>query len=391
MKVKVSLIGLVDMLRFRDLGKHRAEWIEAHEATPLPATYPANELAKRLHPKHQKVRIARIERLADNISLFTLVPAQEGGELAPFMAGSYISLTMEIDGSIVSRSYSLCSSPKAVFAEPGSYQIVVKRSKGGLASNYLLDRAKEGDILTASDPAGHLNHSNIRDEKHVIGLAGGTGISPFVAMARAIADGVEDFELTIIYGVKNRSEILFADELKAIGERTGKVHVEYVLSGEDDPAYAHGFITRDMVAQAAGDRPYSVFAAGPTAFLTYLDTELAPLHLDQKHYRTERTGVPLPEGEARTFKLTVRVEDEVYEIPARSDETVLTALERGGLLIRNKCRQGSCGYCRSHLISGQVSADLPGTKMRLGDARYNYFLPCCTFPLSDLEIQVDRY
>ena len=49
MNVKVGLIGVFDMLKFKNLRKNRAEMIASAEAKPLPGTYRVNELAKRLH------------------------------------------------------------------------------------------------------------------------------------------------------------------------------------------------------------------------------------------------------------------------------------------------------------------------------------------------------
>ena len=48
MNVKVGLIGVFDMLKFKNLRKNRAEMIASAEAKPLPGTYRVNELAKRL-------------------------------------------------------------------------------------------------------------------------------------------------------------------------------------------------------------------------------------------------------------------------------------------------------------------------------------------------------
>lgn len=60
MNVKVGLIGVFDMLKFKNLRKNRAEMIASAEAKPLPGTYRVNELAKRLHPTAQHLKIAEI-------------------------------------------------------------------------------------------------------------------------------------------------------------------------------------------------------------------------------------------------------------------------------------------------------------------------------------------
>ena len=391
MRVKISLFGLIDMLRFKKLRDRRKEWIDSTPKVPIPRSYPVNDLAREFHPVSQDLVISDIQRLNENVSLFTLKARNPGQKLAPFRAGSFISLTIKVGESRVSRTFSICSSPASTFGDGGYYQFAIQRAPNGFFSRIMVDQAKVGDLVVASDPGGTLNYSRLRDEKRVIALAGGSGITPFISMARAIGDGVEDFDLTLICGFRKVEDILFEDELNEIERRTGKVHHIYVISDEETSDYPRGFITADMVKQASKGEPYSVFAAGPAGFLKYLDTELKPLNLDLKHYRLERSSFARNrDPEASIYTLKVRIEDEIYTCPARSDETVLTALERAGISIRNKCREGACGVCRSKLINGKVSWP-DSAKLRMVDREYGYFHPCVSYPQSDLEILVDRY
>ncbi|GAG60904.1 unnamed protein product, partial [marine sediment metagenome] len=78
------------------------------------------------------------------------------------------------------------------------------------------------------------------------------------------------------------------------------------------------------------------------------------------------------------------------EIPAMATESVLVALERANLNPPSKCRSGECGFCRSLLIDGDVYIN-PVSDWRKGaDKKYNYFHPCASYPISDLEINIPR-
>ncbi|NLC67374.1 MAG: 2Fe-2S iron-sulfur cluster binding domain-containing protein, partial [Clostridiaceae bacterium] len=55
-----------------------------------------------------------------------------------------------------------------------------------------------------------------------------------------------------------------------------------------------------------------------------------------------------------------------------------------------RCRSGACGVCRSLLISGDVFVPEHVDGRRFADKQYGYIYPCCSFPLSDLEIVVPR-
>ena len=80
---------------------------------------------------------------------------------------------------------------------------------------------------------------------------------------------------------------------------------------------------------------------------------------------------------------------DTYEVPAKSTETLLVAMERAGLRVPSKCRAGGCGFCHSRLISGEFSI-AGADKRRLADLKFGYIHPCCSYPDSDMEIVVPK-
>ncbi len=387
MNVKVGLIGVFDMLKFKNLRKNRAEMIASAEAKPLPGTYRVNELAKRLHPAAQYLKIAEIVQETHDAKSFVLVPDEEAGtrELAPFKAGSYINVRTTLAGSVARRTYSLSSSPKE--ALEGKYRITVKLKEGGFLSAWLHNEAKVGDKLTATEPGGHVTHSGIRDCKKVVALAGGSGITPFMSIAKAIDEGTEGFEMTLLYGARTEADLVFRADFDAIAARCPKVKVVYVLSEEQKEGFEAGFITAELIKKYAGAEQFSIYAVGPGAMCDFLDRELPKLGLAQKFIRMERTEDVCDAGEVKDYTLTVHYRDELHTIPARSDETVLTAFERAGLAVNNKCRVGYCGFCRSRLVKGEYHANRY-EQLRIADKQFHYFHPCCSYPMSDMEIEV---
>ena len=81
---------------------------------------------------------------------------------------------------------------------------------------------------------------------------------------------------------------------------------------------------------------------------------------------------------------------EFKQIPALSTESMLVALERANLTPPSKCRSGECGFCRSYLISGNIYVSPISDWRREGDKKYNFFHPCSSYPISNLEIKVPR-
>ena len=376
-------------LKFTELIKNRE--IEIAKATDecCVSDFNANFLAQRLHPQKQILKISNIKEAKD-AKIFTL----SAERCAYFTAGQYLSVSVNINGKIYSRPYSILSSPKE--ALKGIYEIAVKRVEGGLVSNYIIDNLKAGDTLEVSDPTGNFTYEPLRDAGHIIAIAGGSGITPFVSLARAISEGSEDFALTILYGSRKEESVLLKSELDDICKKTHKVKVVYVLSDEIKEGFEYGFINAGLIAKYAPDEKYSVFLCGPQAMISFVDSELTTLGLEQKYIRHEvhgevadpRVYEGYPENVPDTVKITVLVKGEKTEIVASSKNTVLRILEENGINPPSRCRGGECGFCHSKLLSGKVFIPEERDRRWQADEKLGFVHPCCSYPLSDLEIQV---
>ena len=185
---------------FHAIAAERAARIDAASTAAIPQLNPVNRLAKRLHPDRQYMKIAQVTELAPDTKRFRFVPDPARGttECAPFLAGQYLNIHLTINGMPVNRAYSISSSPKN--AREGYYELTLKYVQDGLVSRYVLDNWKEGDEVELSGPAGTFYYSPLRDAKTVVCLAGGSGVTPFLSLANAIADGDEDFRMILLYG-----------------------------------------------------------------------------------------------------------------------------------------------------------------------------------------------
>lgn len=359
----------------------------------------AMALAKALHPKRQYLKVAEVKEMAQDTKSFTLVPDEARGTkaLAYFGAGKYLTVFETIGGIPVTRAYSISSSPKDSLE--GKYVLTVKLVEGGLVSRHIFDNWTEGTEVEVSAPAGNFEYQPLRDAQKVICVAGGSGITPFVSMANAIVDGDEDFEMTLLYGSRNYDNILFREELEALAEKSDKIKVVHVLSDDKKKrkGIEKGFITAELIKKYAPENePYSVFLCGPQQMYEFVDKELEKLNLAKKYIRHEMFGEfhnpasqpDYPAGVPEKVKLTVTVQDKTYIIFGQSSDSVMQILEKSGIPVPARCRSGECGFCHSHLISGEVYVPKHLEYRRLADYKFDCFHPCCSFPLTDLEINV---
>lgn len=386
--------------KFFPMLSDRQKRFDAAEAKFPTFSDNASVLAKALHPKRQYLKVADVKVRAEDTRSYTLVPDEERGTmaLAYFGAGKYLTVFETIEGMPITRAYSISSSPKDSLE--GKYVLTIKLVEGGLMSKYIFDTWEVGTKVEVSAPSGNFEYQPIRDARKVICLAGGSGITPFVSMANAICDGDEDFELTLLYGSRNAGNILFKDELAELEKKCDKIKVVHVLSdeGAELPAGAEkGFITAELIRKyAPADEPYSVFLCGPQQMYAFVDKELEKLGLLKKYIRHEmfgefhnpQTQADYPAGVPEEVTIKVTIQDQTWTVKGKSSDSVMQILEKNGISAPARCRSGECGFCHSHLLSGKVYVPKHLEYRRLADYKFGCIHPCCSFPLTDLEINV---
>lgn len=411
MSLKTNFTTIKAILSFKNMDKKRLKKIEHSKAEPIKADYKINENAKALHPDFLKLKVCDAVDMNGKGKLITFENVfQDNNKPKPlphFRAGQYISLKLTDGKSTFSRPYSICSDPK--LASQGKYSIFVAKANA-FGSDFILENLKPGYELIASSPQGQFYLEPLRDSKNIIAVAGGSGITPFLAMAHAINSGFEDFNLTIIYGCKNKENALFEKELNEL--KSDRVSFRFVYSD------TQGFITAEVIRQTAleggftggdgnsdpetesagGDKSdYSLFICGPTALYNFMEGEITKLGLPSNRVRKEVLGVTKTvwenpdypkEFKDKYFTLTIKQWDKTYTIPCCSNEPVLTAIEKAGIKAPSKCRSGECGWCRSFLKSGNVYVPKENDGRRFSDITNNFIHPCCSFALSDLELEV---
>lgn len=241
-------------------------------------------------------RVARKVPESAEITSFHLAPA-DGGPALDFKPGQYIGLRLVVDGQEIRRNYSLSAAPNG-----RSYRISVKREAGGLASNHLHDRVAEGDVLELFPPAGHfvLEHDPA-DDKPLVLISGGVGITPTLAMAEAALEQTQR-EVVFIHYARNPQVHAFRE---LIGEWAKdfpgkfKAYVTYedAVPTSDTPPppaappHATGRPNLQQLRQwLPADGDFDAYFLGPKPFMAFIKRSLKELGLPEERSRYEFFG-----------------------------------------------------------------------------------------------------
>ena len=352
----------------------------------------ANRIAAVLHPVQQRMKITAVRQTACNMKTYTLQSA-EGKELAYFEAGSYLPVYLNVDGNCIERPYSLSSSPKQ--AENGIYEITVKELGDGYISRYIsANWAVGSEVLVASPYPGEC-YNPTRDSRKVIVLAGGSGITGFYSFAQAVRDGdIELDSLTIFYGVNTAEELLDSKLWDGIlSDSDGKIRLVPVVADGSGCNCEAGFITWELIQKYCDVTDASYFISGPEAMIRAAQAFLTSNSVPRRRIRISMSGdsgFRIKNAENESCTLIVHMGGEQYTISANKNETILAALDRSGLKAAARCRSGKCGFCRTMVVNGEFHVAADETGVRKMDQQLGFIHPCCSLPLTDMEIIVQR-
>lgn len=339
------------------------------------------------HPSVLHLTVSEIEPVSPIAKRIRLV--SDTGYLPPFEGGQYINVFCEIDGARTSRPYSLSSSAK----QRAYYEITVAAVEGGFVSGYLLRQLKVGDRLEANGPAGVFRYHPVFHSKRSVFLGGGSGITPFVSMIRTALESGEDRDITLLYGSRTEELAMYHGELAAFAEGHPNFHYTLTLSDEEKEGMEHGFIDAERIRAHVPDiLDCTYYMCGPAVMMEFCRKALDELQIPGRSIRREVFGTRRdiwnepgwPEGMTGEELFQIKVGDQTIE--AKSGESVLTALERGGLRVNVCCRSGECSLCRVQLVSGKVFT-AQGALLRYADELFGYIHSCKAYPISDLELR----
>ena len=355
-------------------------------------TYAANRIANELFPKSQYLKLKRVSDYSEDYKSLVFIPNVEKQEnkLAWFSAGQCISISVDIKGKNYKRPFYISSSPREALNDK-VIVLTVKRNENDIISSFLLDELKPGDEVIASAPFGSFTYEPLRDCEDIIAIADDSSVMPFVSMAKAICDGDEKCSLTLLY-ISKKSESYFIGELEEIADKTEKFNLVQVVDENGG-----SFINTDLIYKyAQKNRPFSVFICSNPEMIKIVENELLSTGLRKKFIRSDWLGEYSLSGDKLSdsgdidavYKLTILTEGREKIIHCSANETLLEAMENAGIKAPNLCRKGSCGWCHSQLISGEVYIPEDADGRRIADKEFDYIHPCCTFAMSDVIIKV---
>ena len=262
--------------------------------------------------------------------------AQDGENLPSFEAGAHLPVEVALEnGEKVLRHYSILSSPK----EKGFYDIAIQNEEHGRGgSKALHQQLALNSLINVLPPKSEF--SLTQNNKHVVLVAGGIGITPILSMLRELVDNNASYE--IHYTAKNEADLAFKNEVKKLAGSNG-----YFYTSQSEQTNR---LDLPRLIKAI-DASSHVYTCGPLRMISQV-RELAG----------ER-GLPDSQIHFESFGATSQPNDKAIEIKLKKSNTVITvdpsqtildALIDKNISVPFDCKRGECGMCATTILEGEA-------------------------------------
>ena len=242
---------------------------------------------------------------------------------------------------------------------------------------------------------------NAANKKNYIGFAAGSGITPLLSIIKTTLATEPNSAFTLIYGNKNRSSIIFFEELEGLKNKyINRFNLIHILSREKTDADLNfGRITKDkcndlftkLLDLKTADE---FFICGPEEMIFSVKAFLESKNVAEKNIHFELFSTPgqkkknevrstkyEEEGYASTINMKLDGRSFEFSIPFNSDTTILDAAMQQGADVPYACKGGVCCTCKAKLLEGEVKMDVHWG-LEQEEIEQGFILTCQAHPIT---------
>ena len=315
-----------------------------------------------------------------------------------FKEGQNITIKKNFNGVEQRRSYSLCTAP-----HEKEIKVAVKKVAGGVFSTFVNDNLLKGDVLEVLPPVGKFNAKlNQTRPGSYLAIAAGSGITPVISIIKHTLLTQADSNFTLIYGNKNRSSIIFFEELEGLKNNyMQRFNFINILTREKtESAINYGRIDKEKLATLQHIISFksfeSIYLCGPEQMIFAASDFLQTVGVDKNkiHFELFTTpgqsninkeivvaGIELDKGPESNITLKLDGRTVEFKLAGKGQSILDAALQQGADL-PYACKGGVCCTCRAKLVSGQVSMDV-NYALDPEEVAAGFILTCQSHPLTE--------
>lgn len=227
-------------------------------------------------------RVIEVKKEASDVYTLKFAPAS-GQTVFNYFPGQFHFITLHRKNlPIEEHHWTISSSP----LEKGFISSTIKEL-GDFTKTIM--QTKPGDTAILHGAFGHFSYLLYPQEKDLVFITGGIGITPLMSMLRHMRDTHSRLPLLLIYA--NEKEIVFHDELREIAKgQHPQLRVIHVLSKpNDDWQGERGHLDREKIERFLGPNlaGKSFYVSGPSGLVKSIREYLREMKIPKNKIHTE--------------------------------------------------------------------------------------------------------
>jgi ferredoxin-NADP reductase len=290
-----------------------------------------------------RVEVVRTET-ADATTLVVRVGRGWSGHRA---AGQYVPVGVAVGGVLHWRTYSITTPPDG----SGRFAITVRGVPDGRVSPHLAHRVRPGETLRLGPVQGDFVLPGPPPAR-LLFLTGGIGITPVVAMLRAVAGRTgRRPDTVLVHCAPDADRVVFGGELRAMAAR------ESWFTLYEHHTRREGRLDRVRLGALCPDwAERETWTCGPEGLLAFAERAWRDADARRRlHLERFRPPSPAaPGGGPGGHSGRVRFTRSGVETDADSATPLLDVGEAAGVVMPSGCRMGICHSCVSRLSAGRI-------------------------------------
>ena len=272
------------------------------------------------------VTVAEVKPINELVTRFKFVRTG-GGEMPTFSGGAHTVVEMPDGGITRLNPYSLMSNPE----DRGAYTISVRRDDEGRGGSlFMHNNVQEGMEMVISNPV-NLFSLDLRAKKTLM-IAGGIGITPFIAQMHELTSINGMFELH--YSIRTASLGTYATEL--VEHYKNRVHIYH------DDQNERIDLQNLLDGQPLGTH---IYVCGPKGMIDWVCNTAADSGWPAEAIHSEEFLAP---ASGKPFTVELRKSGKTIQVGEH--QSLLEAIEAAGVDAPYLCRGGACGQCETNVI-----------------------------------------
>jgi glycine betaine catabolism B len=326
--------------------------------------------------------------------------------LFDYKPGQFVTLTLNIDGQLVDRCYTISSTP----SRPHTLEVTVKRvpssnldAPPGLVSNWLHDHLQVGSEIQVSAPMGDFTCAE-HPARKILFISAGSGITPMMSMSRWAYDCAADLDIAFFHSARSSCDLVFHKELAWMSSQHPNFQLHLSLTRPEANKDWFGLTGRfnaKMLKQIAPDfQERTVYVCGSGGFMTEVESLFESLNFPMENFYQESFGSGSPAqtsaapsiADSSTQVATAASSIVMFaksgkEVSTDREESILQLGKQENIRLKSACGMGNCGVCKLKKTKGNVKYNTPPARLSASEQDAGFILPCIAYPVGQVEVE----